>query len=62
VYYSYDADFMPAAEADKLYTELRTSLRWDTNSSINRMTALHGEISGIGSADESQYHTKTRPV
>ena len=57
----YDADFMPAAEADKLYTELRTSLRWETNSSINRMTALHGEISGIGSADESQYHYKDAP-
>eukprot|EP01043_Picozoa_sp_COSAG02_P071892 COSAG02_NODE_13327_length_1409_cov_73.025191_1_plen_75_part_10 len=49
---------MLAAEADKLYTELRTSLRWETNSSINRMTALRGEIGSIGSADESQFHYK----
>jgi hypothetical protein len=57
----YDEGFMPAQDADKLYTELRTSLRWETNSSINRMTALHGEIDGAGTADESQYHYKDAP-
>ena len=57
----YDKDFMPAQDAEKLYAELRASLRWETNSSINRMTALHGEISGEGSTDESQYHYKDAP-
>ncbi len=57
----YDEGFISAQDADNLYTELRASLRWETNSSINRMTALHGEISGGGSADESQYHYKDAP-
>jgi hypothetical protein len=54
----YDHAFLPAAEAQALYTELLQGLSWETNSQINRMTALHGDLSGT---DESDYHYKDAP-
>ena len=53
----YAEDFLPSAEADALYEELRGSLRWETNSSINRMTALHGDLDD----DAENYHYKDAP-
>jgi alkylated DNA repair dioxygenase AlkB len=57
----YNEEFIPVAEASQLFEELRGTLPWKTNSSINRMTALHGEIEGDAAADESQYHYKDAP-
>jgi len=54
----YDSDFLPADTATQLYNELSSTLQWETNSNINRMTALHGEIADAG---PEEYHYKDAP-
>ena len=57
----YDSGFLEPQLATSLYSELRTGLKWETNSSINRMTVLHGEIKDTGEGSETQYHYKDAP-
>ena len=57
-------------EAAALFAELEASLQWETNSAINRLTALHGErvggsaaaaAGGAAAAAEPEYAYKDAP-